>query len=196
MSPKPTPGGDKVLFHANDFNYSEFVAEQEDGPSPLPAVLPAAEAEALLAQAAGDAKWDAFYQRETDPYKPRRYLTAEFPELLQTAVALAAFPAAQEGARSPLSPLPLSAGGLARLRSWMPAWLPRRVDGCGSCGGGAILTRPPLLLDVGCGYGSSLLPLLKVSSPYRAPSRLPLCAGGSFRLIRKYTLFNRNQADC
>jgi len=56
MSPKPTPGGDKVLFHANDFDYSEFVAAQEDWPIPLPAVLPAAEAEALLAQSAGYAK--------------------------------------------------------------------------------------------------------------------------------------------
>jgi hypothetical protein len=146
MLPNANPKEKAVLFHANDFDYDEFVAAQEDGPtSNLPAMMPTAEAEALLAQAAGDANWDAFYQRETDPYKPRRYLTAEFPELLQTEVA---------------DTVPKSCTAQSSLPQWLPKWL--RGFGNEARTHEQSNTRAPLLLDVGCGYGSALLPLLKV----------------------------------
>ncbi len=78
----------------------------------LPACLDAAAAGEFIASSTGPA-WDLFYAREVDPYKPRRYLSAEFPELLS------------------------------------------KPDGA-------------LLFDVGCGYGSALLPLLRENPTLRA----------------------------
>ena len=157
-----------MLFHANDFDYDEFVAAQEEGPSsPLPERLPIAEAEALLAQAAGDTNWDAFYQRETDPYKPRRYLSAEFPELLQTEVTFTGSTSSTTVQSSSqllsLQPSPEDSTPLwshffsTRLPTWLGGRGPQSASKQLTCDG-----RTPLLLDVGCGYGSALLPLLKV----------------------------------
>ena len=103
-----------VHFHDNDFDYDEFVSNLIDGDKILlPECLNTEEAKQILDDRDQHKVWDLFYQREKDPYKPRRYLSAEFTELSNT--------------RSPI-----------------------------------------LLFDVGCGYGSALLPLLKENTSLRA----------------------------
>ena len=74
-------------FHKNDFDYEEFASKAALASSPpSPSSREAfAEAAAARADSSDDAAaWDAFYSREAqaDPYRPRRYLIAEFPELL------------------------------------------------------------------------------------------------------------------
>mmetsp|Transcript_29215 Transcript_29215/g.58694 ORF Transcript_29215/g.58694 Transcript_29215/m.58694 type:complete len:412 (-) Transcript_29215:169-1404(-) len=123
-----------VLFHENDFDYDEF-AKAAVGKANLP-IVNGEEAEEILEEASGSAGWEAFYQRETDPYKPRRYLSAEFPELLQG-----------------------STKALLKLPRWFHKFpAVRAVTGCTS----------PLLFDVGCGYGSALVPLLLENPCLRA----------------------------
>ena len=46
----------KVHFHANDFDYNDFVASQESTVA-LPEILDPTEAGELLIKAAGDASW-------------------------------------------------------------------------------------------------------------------------------------------
>jgi SAM-dependent methyltransferase len=123
-----------VLFHENDFDYDKFAKEAEVKAS-LP-VLDDKEASQIIDDAAGSQGWEAFYQRETDPYKPRRYLSAEFPELLQ-------------GPTPAFLRLPRYFQGIPAVRA---------VTGCTS----------PLLFDVGCGYGSALVPLLLENPCLRA----------------------------
>ena len=122
-------------FHKNDFDYEEFASKAALASSPpSPSSREAfAEAAAARADSSDDAvAWDAFYSREAqaDPYRPRRYLIAEFPELL-----------------SPSRPIPPP--WLLPLFQLLPPWLP---------------PAPPLLFDIGCGYGSALMPLLRANS--------------------------------
>ena len=175
-SPLPTPAeakakakaktGDNVNFHANDFDYHEFAAEAAQSSEAQRPVLPDAErVAALLDRSRAADSWDDFYAREGDPYKPRRYLTIEFPELLAGGPRLAAADAAATSAAAVAvadgedgedgkgsstagsAPAPFAHG----LRSTLARW----------CG----LVHCPLLFDVGSGYGSALFPLLR-QNPY------------------------------
>ena len=130
-----------VKFHENDFSYVEFVEELSKEGEVLPPLLDGTAAARVLASATGGTNWDSFYKRESDPYKPRRYLSAEFPELLV-------------GLPSP---------AFLALPTWVQrsgaAGVLRTALGC---------PPPPLLFDVGCGYGSALVPLLKENPSLRA----------------------------
>ena len=123
-----------VNFHENDFDYEEYASTlcfPEAPPSSSSASL--AEVAAWRAENGDDAAaWDAFYRREANanPYRSRRYLIAEFPELLRP-----------------------TRGAPHGLSSWLPPWL---------------TSAPPLLFDVGCGYGSALMPLLRANPRLQA----------------------------
>ena len=122
----------KVVFHENDFDYDDFVASMQQEAKLLD-VVSGETARELLEASKGDANWDSFYRREDDPYKPRRYLSAEFPELLHG-------PSRLLRALEPLLP-----SGFIRFG------LVQKITG----------STNPLLFDVGCGYGSALIPLLR-----------------------------------
>jgi methyltransferase-like protein 6 len=122
-----------VHFHENDFDYDEFVARVR-GDVTLPPLMGPTEATALLQRATKTPRWDDFYRREPDPYKPRRYLSAEFPELLQSPY-------------------------------WISRWIRSTWQQNIFARSGAL---SPLLFDVGCGYGSALIPLLRENPCLRA----------------------------
>mmetsp|Transcript_37060 Transcript_37060/g.47891 ORF Transcript_37060/g.47891 Transcript_37060/m.47891 type:complete len:376 (-) Transcript_37060:132-1259(-) len=75
--------GGKVNFHENDFNYEDFIENIKKEKDKLAPMLDDKEASQVLENATKDGvAWNNFYKRETNPYKPRRYLSVEFPQLL------------------------------------------------------------------------------------------------------------------
>lgn len=128
MKMKKTP----VVFHENDFDYNEFASSMQSKENDIIVpLLPREEAAKVLETATKDGvAWDDFYKREKDPYKPRRYLSTEFPYLLN---------------------------GQSFLFKMLPDWLKnyKLVQWITFC-------KTTFLFDVGCGYGSALIPLLEV----------------------------------
>lgn len=98
----------------------------------LAPLLDAEEAEEVLTLATKDGiAWDNFYKREVNPYKPRRYLSTEFPYLLS-------------GQSSVFKLLPDCLKNIKLIQY---------ITRC----------HKTFLFDVGCGYGSALIPLLQVN---------------------------------